>query len=290
MAARGALWDDISRDMKDRDTRGERPPGKPLGGETPQGNSRQGERVQGESLRGERLQKVLAAAGLGSRRACEEIIAAGRVKVNGSPVTVQGTRVDPAVDRVEVDGIPLDTPAQPRYFLLNKPPGYLTTLDDPHGRPTIMDLFKHEGRFFPVGRLDLESRGLLLLTNNGFLANRMTHPSFGVDKTYVVRVKGRVAPGALKQMRQGVDLEEGRTSPARVKVVGEDEDSTVLEFVIHQGWKRQIRRMCDAVGLKTTDLLRTRLGPLSLERLPEGKWRELRPSEVEGLFRALGLG
>ena len=121
-----------------------------------------------------------------------------------------------------MDGVPLDTPGPPRYFLLNKPPGYLTTLDDPHGRPTIMDLFKHEGRCFPVGRLDLESRGLILLTNNGFLANRMTHPSFGVDKTYVVRVKGRVAPGALKQMRQGVDLEEGRTSPARVKVVGRE--------------------------------------------------------------------
>jgi 23S rRNA pseudouridine2605 synthase len=239
--------------------------------------------------RGERLQKVLAAAGLGSRRACEEIIAKGRVSVNGSKVTVQGTRVDPAVDSVEVDGIRLDTQVEPRYFLLNKPPGYLTTTDDPHGRPTIMDLFKEEGRFFPVGRLDLESRGLLLITNNGFVAHRLTHPRFEVDKTYVARVTGTVAPGVLKRLREGMDLEEGHTSPARVKVVGREGDSTVLEIVIHQGWKRQIRRMCDVVGLKVTDLMRTRLGPLSIEGLPEGKWREMSPSEVDALFKALGL-
>jgi pseudouridine synthase len=243
-----------------------------------------------DEAKGERLQKVLAAAGLGSRRACEEIIAHGRVSVNGSKVLVQGTRVDPAVDTVEVDGIRLDMQVKPRYFLLNKPPGYLTTLDDPHGRPTILDLFKEEGRFFPVGRLDLESRGLLLMTNNGFVAHRLTHPRFEVDKTYMARVKGRVGPGVLKRLREGVDLEEGRTSPARVKVVGSEGDSTVLELVIHQGWKRQIRRMCDVVGLAVIDLMRTRLGPLSIEKLPEGKWREMTPSEVDALFKALGLG
>jgi pseudouridine synthase len=243
-----------------------------------------------EEAKGERLQKVLAAAGLGSRRACEEIIAHGRVSVNGGKVLVQGTRVDPAVDTVEVDGIRLDMQVKPRYFLLNKPPGYLTTLDDPHGRPTILDLFEEEGRFFPVGRLDLESRGLLLMTNNGFVAHRLTHPRFEVDKTYMARVKGRVGPGVLKRLREGVDLEEGRTSPARVKVVGSEGDSTVLELVIHQGWKRQIRRMCDVVGLAVIDLMRTRLGPLSIEKLPEGKWREMTPSEVDALFKALGLG
>ena len=242
-----------------------------------------------EEARSERLQKVLAAAGLGSRRACEKIIGDGRVSVNGSIVRIQGTRVDPAVDLVEVDGIRLDTQVEPRYFLLNKPPGYLTTLEDPHGRPTILDLFKEKGRFFPVGRLDLESRGLLLITNNGFVAHRVTHPSFGVDKTYMVRIKGRVAPGVLKRLREGVDLEEGHTSPARVKVVGKEGDSTVLEFVIHQGWKRQVRRMCDAVGLRVTDLMRTRLGPLSIEGLPEGKWREMSPSELGALFKTLGL-
>ncbi len=258
-------------------------------GERPQGKPTQGERSQQGTLPGERLQKVLAAAGLGSRRACESIITAGRVKVNGAPATVLGTRVDPAKDRVEVDGILLDTQVEPRYFLLNKPPGYLTTLDDPQGRPTILDLFQKKGRYFPVGRLDLESRGLILLTNNGFIAHRMTHPSFGVEKTYVVSVAGRVPPGALKQLRQGIDLEEGRTSPARVKVVGQEEDSTVLEFVIHQGWKRQVRRMCEAVGLRAVDLIRTQLGPLTLEGLPEGKWREMRPAEVDALFAALGL-
>lgn len=305
--------------MKDRDSGGRRLPGKAPQGERPRGKAPQPERPGGEAPRperprggapqderpggeaprperprggapqGERLQKVLAAAGLGSRRACEAMIDAGRVRVNGQPVTVQGVRIDPAADRVEVDGIPLDPQAEPRYFLLNKPPGYLTTLDDPQGRPTILDLFRQKGRYFPVGRLDLESRGLLMLTNNGFVAHRMTHPRFGVEKTYVVRVTGRVAPAALRQLRQGVSLEEGRTSPARVAVVGHDEGSTVLEFVIRQGWKRQVRRMCEAVGLRATDLIRTRLGLLTLKGLPEGKWRELRPAEVEALFRSLGL-
>ena len=237
----------------------------------------------------ERIQKIMARAGLGSRRACEEIIGDGRVSVNGSKILVQGTRVNPVSDSVEVDGIRLDMQVEPRYFLLNKPPGYLTTMDDPHGRLTILDLFKEEGRFFPVGRLDLDSRGLLLITNNGFIAHRITHPSFGVDKTYMVRVKGRVAPGVLKRLREGVNLEEGRTSPARVKVVGREGDSTILEFVIHEGWKRQIRRMCDVVGLRATDLMRTRMGPLTIEGLPEGEWREIRPSEVGALFKALGL-
>ncbi len=239
--------------------------------------------------RGERLQKVLAAAGLGSRRACEGIIAAGRVSVNGEPVRVPGTRVNAASDTVEVDGIALDTQAEARYFLLNKPCGYLTTLSDPHGRPTILDLFRQEGRYFPVGRLDRDSRGLLLLTNNGFIANRVTHPRFGVDKTYVVRVEGGVSPGALKSLREGIELEEGRTSPARVRVLGRESGATALEFVIQQGWKRQLRRMCAAVGLEVTDLVRTALGPLSLKKLPEGEWRELSPGEVEALFRALGL-
>ncbi|MDM8000384.1 MAG: pseudouridine synthase [Dehalococcoidia bacterium] len=242
-----------------------------------------------ERVRGERLQKVLAAAGLGSRRACEQIIADGRVSVNGKVVTVQGTRVDPAADAVEVDGIRLDTQVEPRYFLLHKPPGYLTTMEDPHGRPTVLDIFKENGRFFPVGRLDMESRGLLLITNNGFVAHRLTHPRFRIDKTYVARVSGQVSPGVLRQLREGVELEEGRTSPARVRVVGREGDSTVLEFVIHQGWKRQIRRMCEAVGLRVTDLMRTRLGPLTIAGLPEGRWRELRPSEVDALLNVLRL-
>lgn len=236
------------------------------------------------------MQKVLAAAGLGSRRACEAIIAAGRVSVNGGVITVQGTRVDPMADTIEVDGIRLETLQEPRYFLLNKPRGYLTTLKDPHGRRTILDLFTERGRFFPVGRLDVDSRGLLLITNNGFIANRLTHPSFGVDKAYTVRVAGKVGPAVLKRLRQGVDLDEGRTAPARVRVLGQEGEDTLLEVVIHQGWKRQIRRMCDAVGLKVIDLMRTRIGPLSLEGLPEGKWREMTPAEVESLFRALGLG
>lgn len=238
---------------------------------------------------GERLQKVLAAAGLGSRRASERIISAGRVKVNGKKVQLMGTRVDLERDVVEVDGITLELVVEPRYFLLNKPPGYITTLDDPDGRPTILDLFQEKGRYFPVGRLDMYSRGLLLLTNNGFIAHRIMHPSFVTDKTYMARVEGRVSPGTLKQLREGIELEEGRTSPARVKVLGQEGDSTVLEFVIHQGWQRQIRRMCEVVGLRVIDLMRTRLGPLSIGRLPEGTWRELAPAEVDALFDSLGL-
>ncbi len=275
--------------MRDGDKKGHHLQADARRAEGRQAEARRAEGRQGGAHQAERLQKVLAAAGLGSRRSCEAIITAGRVTVNGHLVTALGTRVDPARDRLEVDGIPLEAPARPGYFLLNKPPGHLTTLDDPQGRPTILDLFRMKGRYYPAGRLDLESRGLLLLTNNGFVAHRLTHPRFGVDKTYVMRVQGRVPPAALRQLRQGVDLEEGRTPPARVKVVGQDEDSTVLEFVIGQGWKRQVRRMCGAVGLRTVDLVRTRLGPLTLEGLPEGRWRQLRPAEVQALFAALGL-
>ncbi len=237
----------------------------------------------------ERLQKVLAAAGLGSRRACEELIAAGRVSVNGVTVDRMGVRVDPATDLIEVDGIRIDIQEDKLYLILNKPAAYVTTASDPQGRPTVMELVPSGRRIFPVGRLDMDTRGLLLFTNDGWLANRVAHPSFELDKTYVAEVTGELAPGALARLRGGIELEDGQTSPAQVRVLGRRAGITAIELKIHEGRKRQVRRMLAAVGLEVTGLTRTSLGPLNLKGLPEGKSRELRPGELKALMRALGL-
>ncbi|NPV59852.1 MAG: rRNA pseudouridine synthase [Actinobacteria bacterium] len=228
----------------------------------------------------ERLQKVLAAAGLGSRRRCEEIISAGRVSVNGRTASL-GDRVDPERDEISVDGVPIDPKVEKKYLLLNKPPGYVTTVRDTRGRPTVMDLVKGEGRLFPVGRLDLETRGLLLLTNDGYLAHRVMHPSYAIDKTYLVTVEGRLGRRGLAQLREGVPLEEGVTAPARVRVLENHGGRCVLEMTIHEGRKRQVRRMCAAVGLRVTDLVRIRLGHLDLKGVEEGSYRVLSREEVE---------
>ncbi len=237
----------------------------------------------------ERLQKVLAAAGLGSRRACEELIASGRVSVNGAIVDRMGLRVDPASDLIEVDGIRIDSQEDKLYLILNKPPGYVTTVSDPQGRPTVMELVPSGRRIYPVGRLDMDTRGLLVFTNDGWLANRVTHPSFELDKTYVAEVTGELAPGALARLRAGIELDDGPTSPAQVRVLGRRNEVTAVELKIHEGRKRQVRRMLAAVGLEVTGLTRTSLGPLNLKGLPEGKARELRPGELKALMRALGL-
>ena len=232
---------------------------------------------------GERLQKVLAAAGLGSRRKCEAIIEAGRVKVNGQ-VAVLGDRVDVERDRVAVDDIPIELNVEKRYFLLNKPAGYITTVADRRRRPTVMDLVEEEGRLFPVGRLDRDTRGLLLITNDGFLAQRLMHPSHGVEKTYMVEAEGYLTQQGLARLRKGIRLEEGVTAPARVKILARKGDRCLLEITIHEGKKRQIRRMCAAVGLKVVDLVRTRLGPLDLKGVEEGSCRPLTPKEVRKLL------
>lgn len=231
----------------------------------------------------ERLQKVLAATGLGSRRRCEEMIGAGRVKVNGRTAEL-GDRVDVCADRVSVDGIPLDLDVERRYFLLNKPAGYITTVKDTRRRPTVMDLLHEEGRLFPVGRLDMDTRGLLLITNDGFLAHRIMHPSHGVEKTYLAWVEGRASQQALARLRRGVALEEGITAPAKVRVLGREGERTLLEMSIREGRKRQVRRMCAEVGLKVLDLVRTRLGPLDLRGVEEGDYRPLTASEVKRLL------
>jgi 23S rRNA pseudouridine2605 synthase len=233
---------------------------------------------------GERLQKVLARAGQGSRRVCEELIADGRVTVNGE-VAILGRRVDVATARVEVDGILLPVAPDLVYYLLNKPAGVITTAADPHGRPTVLDLVPAKPRVFTVGRLDQDTEGLLVLTNDGDLAQLLAHPSHGVDKEYVAEVEGGTpAPGALRQLRQGVELHDGRTAPAAVGVLAPG----MLRIVIHEGKNRQVRRMCDAIGHPVRRLVRTRIGPLRDTGLAPGQWRPLAAPEVRALAGAAG--
>ncbi len=235
---------------------------------------------------GERLQKVLAQAGLGSRRACEALIEAGRVQVNGE-VAVLGRRVDPEHDRVTVDGVTI--PVRPGfvYYLLNKPAKVVTTANDPEGRPTVVDLVPAEPRVFPVGRLDWETEGLLLLTNDGPLANGLTHPSQGVPKTYLAEVAGVPVRAALRRLREGVDLDDGRTAPAKARLVQTTPTGAALEIVIHEGRNRQVRRMCEAVGHPVRRLVRTRFGPLRDHRLAPGQWRLLTQAEIRALYAAV---
>ena len=230
---------------------------------------------------GERLQKVLARAGFGSRRACEQLVAEGRVTVNGG-VAVLGQRVDSAVDRVEVDGVPVSVGDGVVYYLLNKPRGVVTTASDPEGRPTVVDLVPAQPRVFSVGRLDADTEGLLLLTNDGDLAHRLTHPSYGVEKEYLAEVQGAPTPASLRRLRQGVVLEDGRTAPARASVV----PPRALRLVIHEGRNRQVRRMCEAVGLSVVRLVRLRIGPITDRQLRPGAWRQLTPTEVRKLQEA----
>jgi 23S rRNA pseudouridine2605 synthase len=230
---------------------------------------------------GERLQKVLAQRGIGSRRTCEALIAAGRVHVNGE-IAALGRRVNPDIDRVTVDGVPISVAPGLVYYLLNKPAGVVSTAADTHGRPAVTGLVPPEPRVHPVGRLDADSEGLLLLTNDGDLTYRLTHPGFGVEKEYLVVVDGAPRPGAVRRLREGVDLEDGRTAAARVAMVGPNG----LRITIHEGRNRQIRRMCAAVGHPVRRLVRTRIGPLRVAPLAPGEWRELTPPEVRALERA----
>jgi len=227
---------------------------------------------------GERLQKVLATRGWGSRRVCEDLIAEGRVTVNGE-VAVLGRRVDPEADLVAVDGVPVGVRPGLVHYLLNKPVGVVTTASDPQGRPTVVQLVPDEPRVFPVGRLDVATEGLLLLTNDGELANRLAHPSHGVEKEYLAEVRGSVGPGALRRLRDGVELDDGMTAPAKVS----QPEPGVLRLTIHEGRNRQVRRMCEAVGHPVQRLVRVRIGPLRDAVLQPGEWRELAPGELKAL-------
>ena len=229
----------------------------------------------------EKLQKVLAATGVASRRVCEDMIADGRVTVNGE-VAHQGQRVDPETDVIEVDGGLIPVRPGLVYYLLNKPAGTITTAEDTHGRPTVVDLVPAEPRVFPVGRLDAETEGLLILTNDGELTHRLTHPSFGVEKEYIAAVEGEPTNADIRRLREGVELEDGMTAPAQVARV----EPTVLRITIHEGRNRQVRRMCEAVGHPVTRLVRSRIGPLVDRRLKPGEWRTLEPAEVRALAGA----
>ena len=232
---------------------------------------------------GERLQKVLARAGFGSRRVCEDLIAEGRVTVDGE-VAVLGRRVDVSVDAVEVDGARVAVREGLVHYLLNKPRGVVSTASDPQGRPTVVSMVPAEPRVHPVGRLDTDSEGLLLLTNDGDLTHRLTHPSFGVEKEYLAEVVGAPSRGALRRLREGVELDDGVTAPATVSLT----HPNLLRITIHEGRNRQVRRMCEAVGHPVVRLVRTRIGPLSDRRLAPGQWRELTVGELRGLERAAG--
>jgi 23S rRNA pseudouridine2605 synthase len=234
---------------------------------------------------GERLQKVLAKAGLGSRRACEQLIEAGRVEVNGVVATL-GRRVDPERDRVTVDGVTIPVRSGFVYYLLNKPAKVVTTASDPEGRPTVVELVPPEPRVFPVGRLDWDTEGLLVLTNDGDLAHGLTHPSRGVPKTYLAEVTGVPSRGAVRRLREGVDLDDGRTAPAQARVAQTTPTGAALEIVIHEGRNRQVRRMCEAVGHPVRRLVRTRFGPLRDNRLAPGQWRPLTQPEIRALYAA----
>lgn len=234
---------------------------------------------------GERLQKVLAAAGVGSRRHCEALILAGRVEVDGSVVTELGTRADPGREQIRVDGIKL--PRLKRvYYALNKPSGVVCTNRDPSGRPRATDLIPDRPeRLFIVGRLDLNSEGLILLTNDGELANRLTHPRYGVQKTYRVLVAGHATPEVVSRLRKGVHLAEGFASVAAVRIKRRHKQSTILEVVLEEGRNREIRRLLARVGHKVLQLVRIGIGPLRLGKLASGEYRRLSREEVSALRR-----
>jgi pseudouridine synthase len=235
------------------------------------------------SADGIRLQKVLAAAGVASRRVAEHLIARGRVKVNGAVVTELGRRVDPSTDHVEVDGVAVQVDPSRRYVMLNKPTGVVSSLKDEQGRPDLTRwTSRYEERLFNVGRLDADTSGLLLLTNDGEVAHVLAHPSFGVTKTYVALVRGTVQPRTLARLTDGVELEDGPIAADRARILpgGAGPDATLVELVLHSGRNRVVRRMLDEVGHPVRELVRRRFGPLDLGDLKVGATRDLTDAEL----------
>ena len=237
----------------------------------------------GEQAAGDRLQKVLAAAGLGSRRQCEELITTGRVEVDRKVVTQLGTRVDSAVQDIRVDGESLSL-GRRVYYAVNKPKGVVTTNRDPGGRPRVIDLVpNHDIRLFAIGRLDLNSEGLILVTNDGELANRLTHPRYGVEKVYLAQVVGRPTPEVLDKLRRGVHLAEGVARVEEVRIESHQKESTWLEITLREGVNREIRRLLARVGHKVLRLVRVSVGPVRLGKLPPGSVRPLAYEEIQTL-------
>jgi len=239
---------------------------------------------------GIRLQKVMAAAGIGSRRACEKMIEEGRVSVNDQVVAEQGRRVDPEVDVIRVDTMRINTAAGQVYLAMNKPKGYVTAMSDPDGRPTVGDLVADRvERLFHVGRLDADTEGLLLLTNDGELAHRLSHPSYEVPKTYLAEVLGPVARDVGKRLREGVQLEDGIVRVDSFKLVDSTSNRVLLEIVLHEGRKHIVRRALAEVGHPVQRLVRTSVGPVQLGPQKPGKIRALTRDELAGLFKLVAM-
>jgi 23S rRNA pseudouridine2605 synthase len=248
-----------------------------------------------EAEQGIRLQKVLAQAGIGSRRACEALINEGRVEVNSEVVTEQGRRVDPERDVIRVDGSRIPPPRRHLYLALNKPRGVVVTMDDPEGRRTVADLLAEgvrrsvrKERLFHVGRLDTDSEGLLILTNDGDFAQKLAHPSFQVPKTYIVEVNGAVSPETLRRLRRGITLDDGPVRPTSVKIVSEAGEKTLVKITLQEGRNRVVRRTMEAVGHPVRRLSRIGIGPVRLGNLKVGKYRELTREELGGLLDLTG--
>lgn len=232
----------------------------------------------------ERLQKYLAHAGIASRRTCEEIITAGKVKVNGQVVSEMGIKINPASDIIEVNGKRVEEKEEKIYLLLNKPQGYVTTLRDPQGRPKVTDLVKEVGkRVYPVGRLDFETEGLLILTNDGDITYALTHPKHEIGKTYIALVKGLPDKDKIKRFQKGLRLADGPTAPAKVKFLKKQGSNGLLEITIYEGRNRQVRRMCETIGHPVMHLKRVSMGFLNLDNLEVGKFRNLTKTEVKKL-------
>jgi len=239
---------------------------------------------------GIRLQRVLAGAGLGSRRACERLIEEGRVEVDGSVVRVQGMRVDPGTAVIKVDGMRIASAPDHVYLALNKPIGVVSTMSDPEGRPSLADyVADRSARLFNVGRLDVDTEGLILLTNDGDLAHRLAHPSYGVEKTYLAEVVGPVARDVGRRLRAGIELEDGLVQADSFKLVSTVGNRVMVEVALHEGRKHVVRRMLAEVGHPVSRLVRTQVGPITLGNLKPGKHRRLSQQEVGALYQSVGL-
>jgi pseudouridine synthase len=230
----------------------------------------------------ERVQKILSQAGIASRRASEQLMLEGRVTVNGTTVRELGTKADPAADDIRVDGRRVRLPERHRYVLLNKPRGYVTTRSDPHKRPTVIDLIGAREYIYPVGRLDFDSEGLLILTNDGDLAARLTHPSHGVNRVYEARVLGIPDAHDIQRLSRGVVIDGRRTEPAQIELLPgqRDDQHATLRITIHEGRNRQVRNMCEAIGHPVDRLRRVAIGPIRDQRLKPGHWRDLTAEEI----------
>lgn len=237
----------------------------------------------------ERLQKLLSQAGIASRRAAEGLIQEGRVTIDGQVATL-GDKADPRTQVVAVDGERVKVNTDLTYVVFNKPVGVVTTANDPQGRPTVLDFMPPKPRVYPVGRLDMDTSGLLLLTNDGEFAHRLAHPSYGIEKTYMCQIRGPVTKAQVRQLLDGVELDDGPAKAIKAKLLIGDSNRSLLEVVIAEGRNRQVRRMIDALGLNLEALVRTKIGPVHLGNMKPGKMRQLNSKELGILYTAVGLG